>query len=141
MKQLIEVIKLVADKNYDEGKESDLVLVKTDLSSREDQNISLANVQDYEKLIADDFIIVNDSMCYQHKNNEEQYFTISKQYNSQTGDLTLGKQKSYGAEWQFWNTYDLYMVKRNTLNTQNAYISEENKDTEEVELQEFKNRL
>lgn len=137
--EYIEHIKILADKNYEEGKESDIVLLKSDLNSRYVQTISLANIEGYENFDAEDFIIVNKNMLCSNRNDGESISTMSKTYDKQTGTLTLGKQKSFASKykWTFWNTYDLYAIKRKPQQVNINNTSNNGKE----DLQEFKDKL
>ena len=82
-------------------------------------------------------------MTYANTNDAEGYYTMSKSYNHQTGNLTLGKLKSYNVKWTFWNIYDVYVIKRNTKIIQNREVSQLpiSNQTENIDLLEFKARL
>lgn len=139
---IISNINKMANNNYEEGKQSDLVLVKTDLSSRYVQNISLSNIEGYENLTEDDIIIVNKYMSYANVNEGEGYYTMSKSYDKQTGNLTLGKLKSYNVKWTFWNVYDLYIIRRNTQAIQQKETLEQlSSKIDNIELLQFKTKL
>ncbi len=140
---IISNINKMASKNYEEGKESDLVLVQTDLSSRYVQTISLSNIESYENLTKEDVIIVNKYMTYANTNDGEGYYTISKTYDNQTGTLTLGKLKSYNTKWTFWNVYDLYIIKRKPKTIQTREVTKvlETDNTENIDLLQFKTKL
>ena len=119
----IKNIEVLANKNYEEGRDSDIVSLKSDLNSRYVQTISLSNIEGYENFEEEDYIIVNKNMLWANQNDWEDCSVMSKSYDKQTGTLTLGKQKSYAGKnkWTFWNTYDLYAIKRKIykVNTNN----------------------
>lgn len=108
----VEHLKILADKNYEEGKESDIVLLKSNLSSRYEQTLSLENVEGYENFDAEDFMIVTQNMLWGHPFDGEDILSVTKNYDKKNGRLVLGKQKTVGSTWTFWNTYDLYAIKR-----------------------------
>ena len=134
----INNIKILADKNYKEGKESDIVCLKTDLSSRYEQTISLSNIEGYENFDEEDFIIVNKNMLWANIYEAGDITNMTKFYNKQTGDLILGQQKEavYKNRWTFWNTFDLYAIKRNIQEVTGSSIGNKKEN-----LQEFKNKL
>lgn len=135
----INNIKILADKNLKEGKESDIVLIKSNLNSRYIQTLSLANIEDYENFDEEDFIIVNKNMVYANYSDAEDISAITKSYNKQTGELILGKQKNFASKfsWTFWNNYDLYAIKR-----KNEIIDKSNSTNNKKEtLMEFKYKI
>lgn len=134
----INNIKLLADKNYNEGKESDIVCLKTNLESRYVQTISLSHIEGYENFDVEDFIIVNKNMTWAHTYEAGDILYMSKTYNKQTGNLTLGQQKvaSIHNRWTYWNTFDLYAIKRNIQEVTGSNVGNKKEN-----LQEFKNRL
>lgn len=135
----INNIKILTNKNYEEGKESDIVLLKTDLNSRYVQELSLANIEGYENFDEDDFIIGNKNILWIHQNDWEDISNMSKSYNKQTGTLTLGKQKAYASKnsWTFCNTYDLYATKRKVKKVTTSNLTTNTKEN----LDDFKNKL
>ena len=138
-KDYINNIKILEEKNYEEGKESDIVLLKTDLNSRYVQELSLANIEGYENFDEDDFIIGNKNILWIHQNDWEDISNMSKSYNKQTGTLTLGKQKAYASKnsWTFCNTYDLYATKRKVKKVTTSNLTTNTKEN----LDDFKNKL
>jgi len=138
--ELIENIKSLANKNYEEGKESDIVLIKSNLSSRYEQTISLTNIEGYQNFDVEDFIIVNKNMLWDHPMEGPDTEVMTKSYDKQTGILTLGMQKSYVAKnsWSFWNTFDLYAIRRKIQEPNINHIPASNI---KENLQDFKNKL
>lgn len=138
-KDYINNIKILEEKSYKEGKESDIVLLKTNLSSRYVQTVQLDKIDGFENFDEDDFIIGNRNMQIVNRYDGEEYFHITKSYNKQTGALTLGKQKDKVKKnsWSFWNNYDLYATKRK-LERISTYNSTTNK--KEI-LDDFKIKL
>lgn len=136
-------IEKVGNQNYTEGVNSDLVIVGTGYSSRYDQSASVASVDSHELAVADDFIAVNRQMTYTSGNDGHNILSMAKNYDPSTGTITLGRLKSYNSHWTFWNIYDLYMIKRNPQLAVQAYAEEVEEETppENIELNEFKNKL
>ncbi len=138
VKDYINNIKILADKNYEEGKESDIVLLKSDLSSKYVQELSLSNIEEYENFDEDDFIIVNKNMAYEYENDHEYITNITKTYNKQNGTLTLGKQKDNAGGYVMFNIYNLYATKRKIR----KIVTKQDISTNTNEnLDEFKNKL
>lgn len=134
-----EHLKILADKNYEEGKESDIVLLKSNLNSRYEQTVSLANVEGHPNFDAEDFIIVTKDMSLAHTCDWEDWSTVTKSYDKKSGTLILGKQKAYASKnsWTFWNTYDLYAIKRKP---QEVKLNDESNNRRET-LEAFKEKL
>ncbi len=137
--QYINNLKALADKNYKEGTESDIVLLKSNLSSRYKQTISLANIEGYENFEEEDFIIVNKDVKWERHLDGDgtDIRTIDKNYNKSTGILELGIMRGCGGSWTLWNTYDLYAIKRKSQVMNINKISNDRKET----LEEFKLKL
>lgn len=105
---------------YENGKEEgkrNLTLIESNLSSRYEQNVTVTNIANYQNLTVDNFIIVNKSLAYANVSDEEDILEMSKSYAKNTGELTLGKQKSYsnvakisGMSYTFYNIYDVYLL-------------------------------
>lgn len=85
----------IANENFLKGVSSKFVRVAENLSSRYGQTVNVSNIQNYKSFIVDNFVIVNKSITWANSSDGEDISTITKQYNSETGILTLGKQKSY----------------------------------------------
>ncbi len=141
--EYINNIKILADKNYQEGKESNIVLIKSDLNSRYTQTFSLTNIEGYENFDAEDFITVNKNMVCTNYNDREESCTIEKFYDKQSGTLTLGKQKSFVSKtsWTFWNTYDLYAIKRTVQDVNQNNVTTNSSASKKENLNDFKYKL
>lgn len=135
--QYINNLKVLADKNYKEGTESDIVLLKSNLNSRYVQTISLANIEGYENFEEEDFIIACKDMQWIAQSDGTDIKEITKSYNKTTGVLELGIMRGVGGKWTLWNTYDLYAIKRKVqeTNSNKAY------DNKKESLTEFKLKL
>ena len=138
--EYIKNIDILADKNYKEGEDSNIVLIKSNLSSRYEQTLSLSNVEGYQNFDDDDFIIVNKNMLCENRNDWEDILTITKKFDKKTGTLILGKQKSYASRnsWTFWNTYDLYAIKRDVKEIETEEIKI---NSAKENLEEFKRKI
>lgn len=115
--ETIEVnINNIARKNYFDGINSKFIRVAENVSSRYNQTINISNLPNYKNLTISDIIIVNKQMTYVNTSDREDILVMSKSYDSQTGILTFGKQKSYGSTrdygWTFWNDYDVYVLQK-----------------------------
>lgn len=136
--EYINNIRALANKNYEEGKQSNIVLLKKDLSSREAHTISLTEIEGYQDFDTEDFIIVNKTIEYVTAVDGEEILQITKSYDKQTGTLVLGKQKSSAHRYTFFNTYDLYAIK---INKQEIEISNNSNSNTKENLNDFKNKL
>ena len=136
----ISNIQILADKNYREGTESNIVKLKTDLTSRYAQSLSLKNIEGYENFDAEDFILGNKNMLWVNVSDGADIPNMKITYDKTTGTLNLGMLKSYvqKTRWTFYNRFDLYAIKRNVIEMQgkNSGSIGENED-----LEYFKTKL
>ena len=96
-----------------------MVLVKDNLSTRYNQNVNVSNLEGYQNLTIDDFLIVNKNISFEGINDYVEVQTMTKEYNANTGILEFGMQKSFSDIWTFWNTYDVYVIKKKIINLEN----------------------
>lgn len=104
-----EELNKLPGKNYSDGATSEFIKLSEGSSSRYTNQINCTSINNYKRLTRDNFFIINRAMTYTKTNDKEDILTMSKGYNQETGVLSLGKQKSYGGSWTFWNTYDVYV--------------------------------
>ncbi len=110
--KVAENIGKIANENFLKGVSSKFVKVAENISSRYVQTVDVSNITNHKNFTVDNFVIVNKGMHFQNVTDGEDINTMTKQYNQETGILTLGKQKSFvarGASWTIWNTYDVYV--------------------------------
>ena len=93
--KVAQKIETIVNTSFLKGVSSKFVRVAENLSSRYGQTVNVSNIQNYKSFIVDNFVIVNKSITWANSSDGEDISTITKQYNSETGILTLGKQKSY----------------------------------------------
>lgn len=90
-----ENIGKIAHTNFLKGISSKFVRVATNLSARYGQTVNVRNIANYRSFTIDNFVIVNKEMSWANSSDGEDIHIMTKQYNSETGTLTLGKQKSF----------------------------------------------
>jgi len=96
---------------YNEGSaSSSYKLLASNLSSRYTQAVSASSIANYQNLTVNNFLVVNRGLTYVQYRDSEDITTMTKSYNASTGVLSLGKQKSYCADYTFWNIYDVYYI-------------------------------
>lgn len=110
---IVNNIDIMAKEQYNKGAQYKLTLVKADLSSRYNQTVSCVDIENFQDLTVDDFIIVNKSMQWAGSSDGVEVHVMSKNYDATTGTLTLGMQKSFTSQntWTFWNVYDVYLYR------------------------------
>lgn len=91
-----------------------IVLLQSDLSSKNAQSVLATSIPNYQNLTEDNFLIVHKSMEWAVEGVENQAASdnISKTYNSSTGTLNLGRQWQNwpGDNGTAWTTYDVYCI-------------------------------
>ena len=92
------------------------VLLASNLSSRTEQTVSATSIPNYQNLTEDNFIIEVTGINYaENVSDREVVNSISKSYNTSTGDITVGKLKTFyynGGNYSFlvYNTYNIYCI-------------------------------
>jgi len=104
-----EELNKLPGKNYSDGATAEFIKLSEGNSSRYANQINCTGINNYKRLTRENFFIINRSMSYTKTNDKEDILTMSKGYNQEAGILSLGKQKSYGGSWTFWNTFDVYV--------------------------------
>ena len=72
-----------------------VIEIKKGLSSKTTQTISLKEIEGYESFSANNFFIVCKELKYEFHSSVKDVLTISKSYNKDKGELTLGPLTSY----------------------------------------------
>ena len=87
--------------------------IAEDLSGKTVQSISVNNIEGYEYLTEDNFILVLKGLGSKQPKDGESTMEISKTYDSTTGQLTMSKCKNYYTltDVTVWAIYDVYLVK------------------------------
>lgn len=93
--KVAENIGKIAHANFLKGVSSKFVRVAENLSSRYGQTVDVSNITNYGSFTEDNFVIVNKGMYFDAVPDGEDVNIMTKQYNSETGTLMLGKQKSF----------------------------------------------
>ena len=85
----------LANKENEMKSNKKVIEIKKGLSSETTQTISLKEIEGYESFSANNFFIVCKELKYKFHSNKEDVLTMSKNYNKDKGELTLGKLTSY----------------------------------------------
>jgi len=114
--EISQILQQFARNKFKAGVANYMTLVQGNLSSRYAQTVSATGIADYTSLTLDRFLVVNTGLAWVSGSDNENIIIMSSSYNSSTGTLSFGKQKSYanekGSVWTFFNTYDIYFLKK-----------------------------
>ena len=107
---IVENIKKIANDNFLKGVNSKFKMIKENVSSKYIQTINVTDLEGWQNFTIDNFVIVNKRLIYDNEKSVENPLILTKSYDSQTGVLTLSKQRSYSNDgWFFYNLYDVYV--------------------------------
>ena len=91
---------------------SSMTLIENNCSGRYEKTISVANIEGYENLTADNFVIVLTKIDGANVSDGEDALDITKTYNAETGILTISKCKFYwGVGRTAWSIYSVYLLR------------------------------
>ena len=85
----------LANKENEMKSNKKVIEIKKGLSSKTTQTISLKEIEGYESFSANNFFIVCKELKYEFHSSVKDVLTISKSYNKDKGELTLGPLTSY----------------------------------------------
>ncbi len=89
-----------------------MTLIENNCSGRYEKTISVANIEGYENLTADNFVIVLTGINGDKVNDGEDVVSIAKTYNAETGTLTISKCKFFwGVGRTAWPIYSVYLLR------------------------------
>lgn len=114
--QISEDIRKLIRKKFDDGVATYMVLIKENLISRYSQTVSVNNIEGYSDLTLEDFLIVDKNIEFVVLLEGTDTSPRTKNYDQNTGTLEFGMQKVVAYRYTFYNTYNVYLLKKEVIN-------------------------
>lgn len=110
-----QLANILVNNNLEEEdtKTNELILLEANCSGRYEKTISVSNIKEYKNYTEDNFIVVLTGIQEDYSNDGVGMNKITKNYNKDTGELSISKCITYHSSnyFQVWAIYDVYLKK------------------------------